>query len=168
MIWVQLHVFSLQRSITSAFIRRRGHPKFCTFVEKVFLYKAGLLLNIDIVVPFLKITILLMPHLFTEKLALLNALSCLPGLRATPHIERLAVCEFYTGNPWDFKGRVHIRKSKSDEKLNDQLVDHACEVILHMCCTSKSCYRSVIFCIMGVHWSVKVDILGTFAEIDAF
>ena len=29
-------------------------PKICTHVEKLFLYKAGLLLNIDVAVPFLK------------------------------------------------------------------------------------------------------------------
>ena len=29
-------------------------PKICTHVEQIFLYKAGLLLNIDVTVPFLK------------------------------------------------------------------------------------------------------------------
>ena len=29
-------------------------PKFCTYVEQIFLYKAGLLLNINVVVPFIK------------------------------------------------------------------------------------------------------------------
>ena len=29
-------------------------PKMCTHVEQIFLYKAGLLLNIDVAVPFLK------------------------------------------------------------------------------------------------------------------
>ena len=29
-------------------------PKICTFVEQIFLYKAGLLLNIEVAVPFLK------------------------------------------------------------------------------------------------------------------
>ena len=29
-------------------------PKICTHVEQIFLYKAGLLLNIDVAVPFLK------------------------------------------------------------------------------------------------------------------
>ena len=29
-------------------------PKMCTHVEEIFLYKAGLLLNIDVAVPFFK------------------------------------------------------------------------------------------------------------------
>ena len=29
-------------------------PKICTRVEQIFVYKAGLLLNIDVTVPFLK------------------------------------------------------------------------------------------------------------------
>ena len=29
-------------------------PKICTHVEQIFLYKAGLLLNIDVAVPFFK------------------------------------------------------------------------------------------------------------------
>ena len=29
-------------------------PKICTHVEQIFLYKAGLLLNIDVAVPFLE------------------------------------------------------------------------------------------------------------------
>ena len=29
-------------------------PKICTHVEQIFLYKAGLLLNIDVAVPYLK------------------------------------------------------------------------------------------------------------------
>ena len=37
------------------------------------------------------------------------------------------------------KGRVRIRKSKSDEKWNDRFVNDAYGVILHRCCTSKLC-----------------------------
>ena len=29
-------------------------PKICTHIEQIFLYKAGLLLNIDVAVPFFK------------------------------------------------------------------------------------------------------------------
>ena len=37
------------------------------------------------------------------------------------------------------KGRVRIRKSKSGEKWNFQLVDDAYEIMLYRCCTSKFC-----------------------------
>ena len=37
------------------------------------------------------------------------------------------------------KGRVRIRKSKSGEKWNDQLVNDAYGVLLYRCCTSKVC-----------------------------
>ena len=33
-------------------------PKICTHVEPILLYKAGLLLNIDVVFPFLKVKLL--------------------------------------------------------------------------------------------------------------
>ena len=48
-------------SFTTCFLTSEKHsfgvhtdksPKICTHVEQIFLYKAGLLLNIDIAVPF--------------------------------------------------------------------------------------------------------------------
>ena len=41
--------------------------------------------------------------------------------------------------PWRVKGRVRIRKSKSGEKWNEQLVNDAYGVLLYRCCTSKLC-----------------------------
>ena len=50
-------------SLTTCFLTWKEHsfgvhkdksPKMCTHVEQIFLYKAGLLLNIDNAVPFLK------------------------------------------------------------------------------------------------------------------
>ena len=49
--------------LTTCFLNSEKHsfgvhtdksPKICTHVEQIFLYKAGLLLNIDVAVPFLK------------------------------------------------------------------------------------------------------------------
>ena len=40
---------------------------------------------------------------------------------------------------WNTKGRVRIRKSKSGEKWNIQLVNDVHGVILYRCCTSKLC-----------------------------
>ena len=54
-------------SLTACFLTEEKHrfgvhtdksPKMCTLVEQIFLYKAGLLLNIDVAVPFLKHKIL--------------------------------------------------------------------------------------------------------------
>ena len=54
-------------SFTTCFLTSKKHsfgvhtdksPKICTHVEQIFLYRAGLLLNIDIAVPFLKVKIL--------------------------------------------------------------------------------------------------------------
>ena len=48
-------------SLTTCFVTSEKHsfgvhtdksPKICTHVEQIFLYKAGLLLNIDVAVPF--------------------------------------------------------------------------------------------------------------------
>ena len=50
-------------NLTTCFLTSEKHsfgvhtdksPKMCTHVKQVFLYKAGLLLNIDVAVPFLK------------------------------------------------------------------------------------------------------------------
>ena len=50
-------------SFTTCFLTSEKHsfgvhtdksPKICTHVEQIFLYKAGLLLNIDVAVPFLE------------------------------------------------------------------------------------------------------------------
>ena len=50
-------------SFTTCFLTPEKHsfgvhtdksPKICTHVEQIFLYKAGLLLNIDVAVPFLE------------------------------------------------------------------------------------------------------------------
>ena len=50
-------------SLTTCFLTSQKHsfgihtgksPKICTHVEQIFLYKAGLLLNSDVAVPFLK------------------------------------------------------------------------------------------------------------------
>ena len=84
------------------------------------------------------------------------------------------------------KGWVHIRKSKSGEKLNEQFVNDAYLVLMYRCCASKSVslrlyhsaynptpvsahlYATVRFCTMNVHWSVKDGHLESiFAEIDA-
>ena len=53
----------------------------------------------------------------------------------------------------NIKGRVRIRKSKSGEKWNVQLVNDAYGVILYRCCTSKLCsYKCPI---LHNEWALK-------------
>ena len=51
-------------------------PKICTHVEQIFLYKAGLLLNIDVAVPFLE--------------SKNNAKNCV-SVQCTPHCQGVSV-----------------------------------------------------------------------------
>ena len=47
-------------------------PKICTHVEQIFVYKAGLLLNIDVAVPFLQLK-------YCQKLCFHSVHTSLPG-----------------------------------------------------------------------------------------
>ena len=51
---LNLAICFLTSEVNSFGVHTDKSPKICTHVEQIYLYKAGLLLNIDVAVPFLK------------------------------------------------------------------------------------------------------------------
>ena len=90
---------------------------------------------------------------------MLEKIACVQEVkRNIPKMFQIILC---TKSHLSWKGQVRIRKSKSDEKWNEQFVNDAYGVLLYSCCVSKLCSW-----VCTEAW--EVDILSIFADIDAF